>query len=44
MTAPLGIPISRWLYDIEPTAEGCTVTETSWLRVPLYIRRPEDRR
>lgn len=37
VAAPLRIPISRWQYDIEPTAEGCTVTETSWLRVPLWF-------
>ncbi|UQA90706.1 SRPBCC family protein [Streptomyces halobius] len=37
VTAPLGVPISRWQYDIAPTAEGCTVTETSWLRVPLWF-------
>ncbi|MEU9112420.1 SRPBCC family protein [Streptomyces sp. NPDC048483] len=37
VTAPLGIPISRWQYDIAPTAEGCTVTETNWLRVPLWF-------
>lgn len=35
--APLGIPVSRWQYDIEPTHEGCTVTETNWLRVPLWF-------
>jgi hypothetical protein len=37
VAAPLRIPISRWQYDIEPTAEGCTVTETNWLRVPLWF-------
>ncbi|MGD3106130.1 SRPBCC family protein [Streptomyces sp. YGL11-2] len=35
--SPLRIPISRWQYDIEPTAEGCTVTETNWLRVPQWF-------
>ena len=24
-----GVPIARWAYDVEPTATGCTVTE-SW--------------
>lgn len=24
-----GVPIARWAYDLEPTATGCTVTE-SW--------------
>ncbi|MFJ9851556.1 SRPBCC family protein [Streptomyces sp. NPDC101150] len=37
VTAPLRIPISRWQYDIAPAAEGCTVTETNWLRVPLWF-------
>lgn len=37
VTAPLGVPISRWQYDIVPTAEGCTVTETNWMRVPLWF-------
>ncbi|WKX68874.1 SRPBCC family protein [Streptomyces sp. XD-27] len=37
VAAALGIPISRWQYDIEPTADGCTVTETTWLRVPLWF-------
>ncbi|WP_314173999.1 SRPBCC family protein [Streptomyces winkii] len=35
--SPLRIPISRWQYDIEPTEQGCTVTETNWLRVPLWF-------
>ncbi|MFC7303808.1 SRPBCC family protein [Streptomyces monticola] len=36
--SPLRIPISRWQYDIEPAADGgCTVTETNWLRVPLWF-------
>lgn len=35
--SPLRIPISRWQYDIEPTSEGCTVTETNWLRAPLWF-------
>lgn len=35
--SPLRIPISRWQYDIEPTAEGCTITETNWLRIPLWF-------
>ncbi|AJT67464.1 hypothetical protein T261_5848 [Streptomyces lydicus] len=37
VTAALGVPVSRWQYDIAPTAEGCTVTETNWLRVPLWF-------
>lgn len=34
---PFGVPISRWQYDIAPTDEGCSVTETNWLRVPLWF-------
>ncbi|MEV4442701.1 SRPBCC family protein [Streptomyces sp. NPDC049577] len=34
---PLRIPISRWQYDIEPADGGCVITETSWLRVPLWF-------
>lgn len=34
-----GVPIARWQYDIAPTAdgEGCVVTETNWLRAPLWF-------
>jgi hypothetical protein len=37
--APLGLPISRWQYDIEPAedGQGCTIIETNWLRVPLWL-------
>ncbi|KUJ67137.1 polyketide cyclase [Streptomyces albus subsp. albus] len=35
--SPLRIPIARWCYDIEPTTEGCAVTETTWLRAPLWF-------
>ncbi|MGI5350536.1 SRPBCC family protein [Streptomyces sp. CA-250714] len=37
VTAPLGVRISRWQYDIAPTPQGCAVTETNWLRVPLWF-------
>ncbi|PPK67967.1 SRPBCC family protein [Actinokineospora auranticolor] len=33
-----GIPVARWQYDIEPTASGCRVTETTWDRRPAWIR------
>ncbi|WP_018686736.1 SRPBCC family protein [Actinokineospora enzanensis] len=33
-----GIPVARWQYDIEPTAAGCRVTETTWDRRPAWIR------
>jgi hypothetical protein len=32
------VPISRWQYDITPTAEGCTVTESTWDRRPAWFR------
>lgn len=32
------IPVSRWQYDIEPAGDDtCTVTETNWLRAPLWF-------
>jgi uncharacterized protein YndB with AHSA1/START domain len=34
---PFMVPISRWQYDIEPTGDGCTVTESCWLRVPRWF-------
>ncbi|WP_431047038.1 SRPBCC family protein [Streptomyces sp. P1-3] len=37
VTMPLAIPISRWQYDIETTSDGCAITETNWLRVPLWF-------
>ncbi|MFI0905603.1 SRPBCC family protein [Streptomyces sioyaensis] len=37
VTAPLGVPISRWQYEIASTAEGCIVTETNWMRAPLWF-------
>jgi hypothetical protein len=37
VATPFRLPISRWQYDIEPSPEGCTVTETNWLRVPLWF-------
>ena len=26
----LGMAVSRWQYDIEPTSDGCRVTESTW--------------
>ncbi|WP_285625344.1 SRPBCC family protein [Actinoallomurus iriomotensis] len=37
VTAPFNVPVSRWQYDIEATADGCKVTETSWVRVPRWF-------
>lgn len=34
---PFLVPISRWEYDITPTADGCRVTVTNWLRVPRWF-------
>ncbi|SDC86522.1 SRPBCC family protein [Actinokineospora iranica] len=34
----LGLPVSRWQYDIEPTATGCRVTESTWDRRPAWYR------
>jgi hypothetical protein len=33
-----GIPVSRWQYDIEPTGDGCRVTERTWDRRPAWFR------
>lgn len=32
----LGLAVSRWQYDIEPTAAGCRVTESTWDRRPRW--------
>ncbi len=34
----LGMLVSRWQYDIEPTADGCRVTESTWDRRPAWYR------
>jgi hypothetical protein len=34
----LGVPVSRWQYDLEPTATGCRVTESTWDRRPAWYR------
>lgn len=33
-----GIPVARWQYDIEPTADGCRVAERTWDRRPSWFR------
>lgn len=38
VTSVAGIPVSRWQYDIEPTADGCRVVELTWDRRPLWFR------
>lgn len=34
----MGIPISRWAYELEPSADGCTVTERWVDRRPGWFR------
>lgn len=34
----LGLAVSRWQYDIEPTASGCRVTEATWDRRPAWYK------
>lgn len=38
--AYLGIPVSHWRYDIEPTDGGCRVTEQMWDRRPGWFVKP----
>jgi hypothetical protein len=33
----LGIPVSRWQYDIAPAEDGCVVTESTWDRRPSWF-------
>jgi hypothetical protein len=33
-----GMPVSRWQYDIEETASGCRVTESTWDRRPGWYK------
>lgn len=33
-----GLPVARWQYDIEPTDDGCVVTESTWDRRPIWFR------
>lgn len=37
------VPIAHWRYDIAPTADGCTVTESTWDRRPKWILKPAAR-
>lgn len=34
----LGLRVSRWQYDIEPTGDGCRVTESTWDRRAAWLR------
>ncbi|MFD8491865.1 SRPBCC family protein [Amycolatopsis sp. NPDC059657] len=33
-----GLPVARWQYDIEPVADGCVVTESTWDHRPAWWR------
>ncbi|MET0133651.1 MAG: SRPBCC family protein [Kibdelosporangium sp.] len=33
----VGIPVSRWLYEITTTPGGCVVTESTWDRRPKWF-------
>jgi hypothetical protein len=37
VSTPFKVPISRWQFDVVPTEKGCTVIESSWLRVPRWF-------
>jgi hypothetical protein len=37
VSTPFKVPIARWQYDVLPAATGCTVVESSWLRVPRWF-------
>ncbi|MFI9812967.1 SRPBCC family protein [Saccharothrix variisporea] len=34
----LGMPVSRWQYDIEPSDTGCRVTESTWDLRPSWFK------
>jgi hypothetical protein len=36
----LGLPISRWQYDIQPSGDGCRVVESTWERRPAWLKMP----
>jgi uncharacterized protein YndB with AHSA1/START domain len=37
VSTPFKVPIARWQFDLLPAADGCTVVESSWLRVPRWF-------
>jgi uncharacterized protein YndB with AHSA1/START domain len=37
VSTPFKVPVARWQYDLEPSADGCTVVETNWARVPRWF-------
>ncbi|BBZ36000.1 SRPBCC family protein [Mycolicibacterium confluentis] len=34
----LVVPVAHWRYEITPTEQGCTVTESTWDRRPGWFR------
>jgi len=38
VTALGRVPVARWEYTIEPTADGCRVFERTWARYPAWLR------
>jgi len=34
------LPIARWQYEIEPTEDGCRVTESMWDERPGWFKAP----
>ncbi len=37
VSTPFKVPISRWEYDLQRAENGCTLTESSFLRVPAWF-------
>jgi len=42
VTSHPSIPVSRWQYDVVPTAGGCTVTESTWDMRPGWFKKPAE--
>jgi hypothetical protein len=36
------VPVAHWRYDLEPTDNGCVVTERTWDKRPGWIRKPAE--
>ena len=37
VSTPFKVPIARWQFDLVPTATGCTVSVSNFLRVPRWF-------
>lgn len=37
VSTTFNVPISRWRYEIEPTEDGCVLTESNWILAPLWF-------